>query len=975
MTQEIPVMPQDANRPLVFGSQIIGVLVVILTLVTRQAELRSARPVGDKKQIAAQLDQNGDFSARLWDDPLAKLSTFEIASQEQSGAARKALSTFGTMEADVDKNASASANVRNSLLSQQLAASAANTGTTTSVGQDQKTSQTPAESTAGKGIFIWNILDARPLPEVKESRLRIRYAVVSAVLAEGYLPTNESLLIPLGSSPVAYYETFRLRSDVTQHPFQSVTLIWIPKQSKALNWAPDSDFFQTMQKQIATQAGVPADGAVRFLNHGSSDDFDAYLAATKDRDEDNVSFMRATIPFKYLQIQDSRAGCLRRITGDDQLVPKLVGELCLRIPSLNAGKPAAERPRVLIFTESDTSYSRAIASEVTNALSQLARVEVYSYLRGLDGRPEDIPIRTTSEGERSKDVAAALLRDKAITEVSTGTSQFDYLRRLSLCLDQAKRRRVAGEICAVGILGSDIYDKMLVLQAIRPKLPAAIFFTTDLDALYLERDSESFTRNLVVASADNLDVNTDASDHPLRWKLPPMRDSYQTVLVKHVWEILEAGTAELEPMATEPVNVFEIVAGKNIELDPVDPSNFWGKSFLAWLSKWWSKSLIFLVGLGNACLVLWAISTRRLKFPEATNAPLSDRARVFLYTEMGIAMAFVIFLLCWFMSPVSFLGQEPMSLEASIWPTVTIRLLAFAVAIRLLMIASNSFVVHRPRIEDQLTKAVPCDKELPLAEGVVKDLGATCSSMLLEEKPPVKEKTFQQVMDKHFDRRARRTRIMWASLGYFAVSFVLFYRWPPAVPARGAFAFFAEKFVLALGVGLYIIHLMYCLDLHLSACTLLRTLRSFYSIDVKSLDHDKIDANLMLTAASQLTAIIGKTLLYPLTILILIIISQLRIFDNWTMTPSLWVTFFIGAAALILASLVLWYQGKRLKSAAVNREKRKAHPEPANIELITDGVFAPWKRQPIFAAIFSTLAVFGSLTAAEPLVRLFFGST
>jgi len=920
MTQETPVMPQDANRPLVFGSQLIGVLVVILTLVTRQADLRSTRPVGDKKQIAAQLDQNGDLSARLWDDPLAT------------------------------------------------------TGTMVSVGQDQKTSQAPAKSTAGKGIFIWNILDARPLPEVKESRLRIRYAVVSAVLAEGYLPTNESLLIPLGSPPVAYYETFRLRSDVTQHPFQSVTLIWIPKQSKALNWALDSDFFQTMQTQIAAQAGVPAEGAVRFLNHGSSDDFDAYLAVTKDRAEDNVSFMRATIPFKYLQNQDTRAGSLRRITGDDQLVPKLVGELCLRIPSLNAGKPTAERPRVLIFTESDTSYSRAIASEVTDALNQSARVEVYSYLRGLDGRPEDVAIRTTPEGERSKDVAAALLRDKAITEVSTGTSQFDYLRRLSLCLDQAKRRR-ADEICAVGILGSDIYDKMLVLQAIRPKLPAAIFFTTDLDALYLERGNESFTRNLVVASADSLDVNTDTRDHPVRWKLPPMRDSYQTVLVKHVWEILEAGTAKPKPMATEPVNVFEIVAGKNIELDPVDPSNFWGKSFLAWLSKWWNKSLIFLVGLGNAFLVLWAISTRRLKFPEATNAPLSDRARVFLYTEIGIAMAFVIFLLCWFMSPISFLGQEPMSLEASIWPTVTIRLLAFAVAIRLLMIASNSFVVHRPRIEEQLTKAVPCNKELPLAEGIVKELGATCLSLLLEEKPPVKEKTFQQVMDKHFNRRARRRRIMWASLGYFAVSFVLFYRWPPAVPARGAFAFLAEKFVLALGVGLYIIHLMYCLDLHLSACTLLRTLRSFYSIGVKSLNHNKIDANLMLTAASELTAIIGKTLLYPLTILILIIISQLRIFDNWTMTPSLWVTFFIGAAALILASLVLWYQGKRLKSAAVNREKRKAHPEPANIELITDGVFAPWNRQPIFAAIFSTLAVFGSLTAAEPLVRLFFGST
>src|SRR6476646_7932341 len=104
MTQETPVIPQDANRPLVFGSQLIGVLVVILTLVTCQAELRSTRPVGNKTQIAAQLDQNGDYFARLWDDPLAQMSTLKIASQEQSDAARKALSPSGTMKADVDKN-------------------------------------------------------------------------------------------------------------------------------------------------------------------------------------------------------------------------------------------------------------------------------------------------------------------------------------------------------------------------------------------------------------------------------------------------------------------------------------------------------------------------------------------------------------------------------------------------------------------------------------------------------------------------------------------------------------------------------------------------------------------------------------------------------------------------------------------------------------------------------------------------------
>lgn len=100
----------------------------------------------------------------------------------------------------------------------------------------------------------------------------------------------------------------------------------------------------------------------------------------------------------------------------------------------------------------------------------------------------------------------------------------------------------------------------------------------------------------------------------------------------------------------------------------------------------------FPFGLGNAFLVLWAISTRQVKSAEATNAPMKEGARVLLYTEIGIATAFLIFLLCRFVSPAWFLGQEPLSLEASVWPSITIRLLAFAVAIRLLIWASLGYI-------------------------------------------------------------------------------------------------------------------------------------------------------------------------------------------------------------------------------------------------------------------------------------------
>jgi len=73
---------------------------------------------------------------------------------------------------------------------------------------------------------------------------------------------------------------------------------------------------------------------------------------------------------------------------------------------------------------------------------------------------------------------------------------------------------------------------------------------------------------------------------------------------------------------------------------------------------------------------------------------MNGGARIFVYVEIGAAAAFLLLLLHWFASSARFLGEEPTALEASVWPSITIRLLAFAVAIRLLMIASNSFVVH-----------------------------------------------------------------------------------------------------------------------------------------------------------------------------------------------------------------------------------------------------------------------------------------
>ena len=38
------------------------------------------------------------------------------------------------------------------------------------------------------------------------------------------------------------------------------------------------------------------------------------------------------------------------------------------------------------------------------------------------------------------------------------------------------------EFGAIGLLGADVYDKMMILRALRPEFPAAVFFTNNYDA-------------------------------------------------------------------------------------------------------------------------------------------------------------------------------------------------------------------------------------------------------------------------------------------------------------------------------------------------------------------------------------------------------------------------------------------------------------------------------------------------------------
>ena len=96
-----------------------------------------------------------------------------------------------------------------------------------------------------------------------------------------------------------------------------------------------------------------------------------------------------------------------------------------------------------------------------------------------------------------------------------GQGQQDYLRRLADHLrkidDNLRQDRNNGRIRAIGILGSDVFDKLLVLRALEPKFPEALFFTTDFDATLTMPSELDFTRNLIISSSFGSELRPEHS--------------------------------------------------------------------------------------------------------------------------------------------------------------------------------------------------------------------------------------------------------------------------------------------------------------------------------------------------------------------------------------------------------------------------------------------------------------------------------
>jgi hypothetical protein len=269
---------------------------------------------------------------------------------------------------------------------------------------------------------------------------------------------------------------------------------------------------------------------------------------------------------------------ITRVTAtDNDLATALVDELRRR------GLKAFDT--VALVGQLDTAYSRDLIDllkerlAVSVAHGNVQVVTAY-YLRGIDGRK---PSGNDENGDKQdrNDQRGGVSGDETV-ERPEGESQIDYLRRLTAeFARQHQAYKPAGQIRAVGILGDDYHDKLLILKALRHAFPDAVFFTTDLDASMLHPVDNRHTRNLVVATAFGLEL-----EPALQAGVPPLRSGYKTAIYLAVRLAID-GDDDLSPAPARsagtvdeyqqwldrriPSLVFEIGRTAPIRLNNPDP--------------------------------------------------------------------------------------------------------------------------------------------------------------------------------------------------------------------------------------------------------------------------------------------------------------------------------------------------------------------------------------------------------------------
>jgi hypothetical protein len=692
---------------------------------------------------------------------------------------------------------------------------------------------------------------------------------------------------------------------------------------------------------------------------------------------------------------------------------------------------------IALISEWDTLYGRALPDTMARCLVDATCKQPdkgdpkwlhrYKYLRGLDGQMpniagvdsanggKDSDGKPNKDGKDSKDGkdTGKNRPDPSAKDRAEGQGQYDYLRRLGDSIQQLDAKLRSSDqrgIEAIGVLGSDVYDKLLVLQALRPLFPDAWFFTTDLDALLLHPAGQSPTRNLLVASGFGLQLHPD-----IQREILPFRSSYQTA------EFLAArvavhSNAPPPPCWSNAPLLFEIGSSHEFQFPGAALPDFdackaadqdgckltdcrlvqpVATPMVPELSTRTTRGLAgvgLLVGLGLVCIPSVRLFRRRDYDGTQSGPPfaLSTKALVVfgILTIMGVGFVVAAPVGTWLTQG----GQPIVLLEGiSVWPTIFLRLATLLLCIWLLLFSLDGLNDNLEQIEDELyLKQVRDDlekeqTELLAAGGHLTWLARRFGYRL----PDFAGDDVLNFWGKYFYRGRLGARIVRVVAGVVAMGvlwcilFLIFGN--PHAPTRGNLSVLLYYAVTPLLFGVTLLLIFFVADATWLCWRLTRdirtptivwperTLRDFsrrYGLP-QGVVADCIDLIFVAKRSKRI-----NTLLYwPFLIIALIVVSHSPVLANYGRSIPDLVTMAVAVLIVTICGVAL-----RLSAEATRAEARRRLTERLmiakgessgaqttsqlelllrRIEELREGAFSPFSQQPLVRAMLLPLGSFG----------------
>jgi len=725
-------------------------------------------------------------------------------------------------------------------------------------------------------------------------------------------------------------------------------------------------------------------------------------------------------------IKSAEALFQRTINTDDHVARALLEELERRSRALpwqekywKGGASLKTSGRVAIISEMDTPYGRELPlmyREEARRRLEMSRkgagkvwkdlgegvdagsvsdqsIVWFPYFRGLDGR---VSLAAKAQSKPGGDAKKGGMNDYLPDEEPVGANQSDSLRRLAAQIEEmhSQLRKEGGEgIVAIGVLGSDIFDKLMILRALRSRLPQSLFFTNNLDAWLWHQEEIPGTQNLIVGSPYGLSLAAE-----YQRGIPPFRDSYQTSAYAgtmaalgmiprsvfrpesalrdvRLYEIGSSGPHELSLPSTSP----------SLHAPRPDEKEWWDAAGRSGVGK-------MLVGLLIAGILIWIIVVVYGERGAKTDWPLNEVWQAFLKLPGSTGLVMLVSIpgsiwLCYRLwGPDRFEG-EPYAWWSgiSVWPTESVRMVAVLLGLHFVWKSVMILRESRKHIEERYFKTWKNESDAtPAACSHEKGALARLVNLFVWRT----QETDPHTLWNEYARRSQPTVRLARSLVFLAGllitgSQIVSIIGGDTAPVRGPTAQ-VDAIMDAMSFFTLMLITAYVLD----ATWLGRSVAQRFAkagakwdkareaLAGRGLHADIIDRYLDLRVVGRLTGDMMRLAFFPFYVLGLMIFCRIGRFDNWPWPPGLLIVY------AAVAFLIVFFCGLvRRQAEAVRREALKAlrmredagdaiiagkgsdgklAAMRSEVENLREGALAPFAEQPAMKSVFWMLGAIGA---------------